>query len=399
MPTGSFNANKKRYLCTKLAPLKKRKNEEAYLKINGIEINIDRKRYRQNYYESYADYLKQNIEHEYVSEHEIKIRRTIFEKDIDRFLAATNYLDTTDNNNLSSRYKIEIDMVVNAATEYKFGRYCVVELSTTVKLPAFFGMQREKTYITRSCIGFDDSNQDEANNTGLIANALENTLINLLEDASLKEKFVNPEEAMNKLLSKEEELVLENKLNGPSNIENATNAVVTILQKNWHGSGCIVSNNCYVITNYHVTGADTSEIYAIFTSGTKRRCRFIRGNYSSDLALLKIDTTISIPLKINTNKAIGVGADVYAIGTPRDINLGQTITKGIISAKRVMDGKIYIQSDASVNEGNSGGALINKEGELIGIVNSKLIGVGVEGVSFAIPAFYIEEALKVKIRN
>jgi serine protease Do len=144
---------------------------------------------------------------------------------------------------------------------------------------------------------------------------------------------------------------------------------------------------------------DTSDINILFNSGVKKRCRYIRGNPTYDLSLLKVDTIISNPLKVNKQTEIKIGSDVYAIGTPKDIRLGQTISKGIISAKRLLDERIYIQSDVSVNKGNSGGALTNKEGELIGIVNAKLMGYGVEGVGFAIPAYYIEAALKVKIEN
>ena len=97
--------------------------------------------------------------------------------------------------------------------------------------------------------------------------------------------------------------------------------------------------------------------------------------------------------------AIGIGTDVFTIGTPKDINLGQSVTKGIISGKRNVDGRNYYQSDASTNFGNSGGALINKDGELIGIINAKLTGKNVEGVSFAIPVYYLEEALKLIIKQ
>ena len=116
-----------------------------------------------------------------------------------------------------------------------------------------------------------------------------------------------------------------------------------------------------------------------------------------NLALLKTDTTITAPLKLGVASPVTIGTDVFAIGTPKDIRLGQTVTKGIISAKRTIEGRSYIQSDVSVNRGNSGGALTNSKGELLGVVNSKMVGMGVEGLSFAIPVSYIEEALKIKL--
>ena len=147
----------------------------------------------------------------------------------------------------------------------------------------------------------------------------------------------------------------------------------------------------YIITNFHVTGADTSQIFALFNSGSKKM-PFVRGNPSYDLALLKADTTINAPLKLAISSTVSIGADV-SLSAPKDVRLGQTVTKGIISAKKNNRRPTFIQSDVSVNRGNSGGAPTNSKGELLGIVNSKMVGMGVEGLSFAIPVNYIEEAL------
>jgi len=79
--------------------------------------------------------------------------------------------------------------------------------------------------------------------------------------------------------------------------------------------------------------------------------------------------------------------------------LSQTITKGIIySIRKQANGSRIMQTDASINLGNSGGPLIDKEGNLLGIVNAKLVGVGVEGISFAIPADEIAKCLVIKIK-
>jgi len=86
---------------------------------------------------------------------------------------------------------------------------------------------------------------------------------------------------------------------------------------------------------------------------------------------------------------------VYAIGTPSDIELGQTLSKGIISGKRLFNQKQYIQTDVSINSGNSGGALIDPQGNLLGIISAKIVGVGIEGLGFAIPIKYINESLVV----
>ncbi|KAF5051673.1 Trypsin-like peptidase domain protein [anaerobic digester metagenome] len=179
------------------------------------------------------------------------------------------------------------------------------------------------------------------------------------------------------------------------NKQDAIKAVVTIKKDKAHGSGCIISKDGYIISNLHVTGDDESKLKVLLGTGEELPCKIIRSNPRFDLALLKIDPVDVKPLHIVVSKEIEIGEDVYAIGTPADIELGQSITKGIISGKRKNDDQVFIQTDVSVNPGNSGGALINEKGELLGIINAKLFGQGIEGIGFAIPAYIIEEALKI----
>jgi serine protease Do len=123
-------------------------------------------------------------------------------------------------------------------------------------------------------------------------------------------------------------------------------------------------------------------------------------NKKRDVALLKVVGNGYRALPINLDDNINkVGADVIAIGTPQDISLGQSVTKGIISGKRVFEDLQYIQTDVSINSGNSGGALINNNGEVIGIIVSKLIGSGVEGLGFAIPINSALQDLNIQINK
>jgi serine protease Do len=103
-----------------------------------------------------------------------------------------------------------------------------------------------------------------------------------------------------------------------------------------------------------------------------------------------------VPFAIDLSEGIPVGDEVYAIGTPFDVELGATLTKGIISGRRKDGNRTLIQSDVSISPGNSGGALVDAQGTLIGIVNQKIFGMGVEGIGFAIPAHYLEDALGLK---
>jgi serine protease Do len=106
---------------------------------------------------------------------------------------------------------------------------------------------------------------------------------------------------------------------------------------------------------------------------------------------------LTFAFKINDKARVELADKVYVLGTPADITLGQTISSGIISAQRNFFGRDYYQTDARLNGGNSGGALMNESGELIGVVCSKISGLGIEGVGFVIPAKYIFERLKIDV--
>ncbi len=174
-------------------------------------------------------------------------------------------------------------------------------------------------------------------------------------------------------------------------------SVLTLKRKIGHGSGCIVSPDGYLVTNAHVV-RQKDTIQVIFNDQTRSKARVIRRSSVSDLALLKMDTTGLRPLRIAEGSHVPIGKKAYSIGTPKNLDLGQSLTKGIISGKREFNELSYIQTDVSMNPGNSGGALLNEEGELIGITNAKLKGEDVEGIGFAIPLSAVKKYLKLELK-
>ena len=156
------------------------------------------------------------------------------------------------------------------------------------------------------------------------------------------------------------------------------------------GSGVIVTSDGYILTNNHVVdGAD--DIKVDLTDGRTMTAKVVGTDTASDLALLKVTATDLHPLAFGNSDSVQVGDVVLAVGNP--LGVGQTVTMGIISAKgraTENDNKTYedfLQTDAPINHGNSGGALVNTKGELVGI-NSQIASVsdGNIGIGFAIPA-------------
>ena len=154
------------------------------------------------------------------------------------------------------------------------------------------------------------------------------------------------------------------------------------------GSGVIISSNGYVLTNNHVID-EADRIRVLLADGRERLATVIGSDAPTDLAVLKIDLDNLTPAIFANPKTIRIGDIVLAIGNPYGI--GQTVTQGIISATgrhglQINTYEKYIQTDAAINTGNSGGALVNAYGELIGI-NSGLYSKtgGSNGIGFAIP--------------
>ena len=165
------------------------------------------------------------------------------------------------------------------------------------------------------------------------------------------------------------------------------------------GSGVIVSPDGLIITNYHVI-EDASEIEVTSNKNKTYKAEIIGSDPATDLAVLKIKTNESLPfIPFGDSELARVGEWVLAVGNP--FNLNSTVTAGIISAKsrdlndRDSKNQSFIQTDAAVNMGNSGGALVNTNGELIGI-NTAISSItgGFVGYSFAVPSNIVRKVFE-----
>ena len=164
------------------------------------------------------------------------------------------------------------------------------------------------------------------------------------------------------------------------------------------GSGIVISEDGYIVTNNHVISSESSSYYAITeATGIKVNLYNDKETYEAtvigtdaytDLAVLKIEKTGLTPAVIGNSDNVKVGEFVMAVGNP--LGMEYSVTSGIVSAiNREVESEgstfVAIQTDAAINSGNSGGALVNTQGELIGINTMKLAGTGIEGIGFAIP--------------
>lgn len=228
---------------------------------------------------------------------------------------------------------------------------------------------------------------------------LKETLLDLVEETLFDEKVRNSaknlEAQLNQKINNWEMLSLKSCPATPHTFKRTPHAVVTIFNDKRQGSGIILGENGYIVTNQHILGIDDT-VKVITHEGAELHASVIRANPYYDLALLKCDTRFKTGLAIDENKYLNFGDVAYTVGTPVHKALKGSVSKGIITGSRKIDDLSFYQTNASVNGGNSGGPLVDQNGELIGVVNAKLIGYGVKKMGFAIPNQMIKKALKVE---
>ena len=168
------------------------------------------------------------------------------------------------------------------------------------------------------------------------------------------------------------------------------------------GTGVIVSDNGYIVTNWHLAGNKYSSCYVTLEDGTVYNGNTVWADSDLDLAIVKIATKGLKYMALGDSEHIRVGDEVYAIGNPIGIEFQRTVTSGIISGLnrtiKIEEKNTYsymedlIQTDASINQGNSGGPLINRKGEVIGINSVKIESA--EGIGFAVPINIIKPIIE-----
>lgn len=171
---------------------------------------------------------------------------------------------------------------------------------------------------------------------------------------------------------------------GPRPLSDAAGSVVTLLTGSGTGSGVLVSDDGYVMTNAHVVG-DEKQIRVRWSDGIETVADVIRSSKVRDIALVKTNPRERSPLAIKRG-AVTPGQKVLAIGSPRGKEFQGTVSSGVVSATRVFDGLRYIQIDVSVSFGSSGGALLDESGSLIGFTDLGITNAGMPaGLNLSIP--------------
>ncbi len=169
------------------------------------------------------------------------------------------------------------------------------------------------------------------------------------------------------------------------------------------GSGVIYKSDGYIVTNHHVIEG-AKEILVQLSDGRELPAKLLGSDSITDLAVIKVEAKDLPYVTFGDSDAIMVGETAIAIGNPLGLELRGTVTAGVISALnrtvKIGDSDIpLIQTDAAINPGNSGGALVNADGEVIGINSRKVAAGGIEGLGFAVPSNIVKTVVRDLEKN
>jgi S1-C subfamily serine protease len=183
-------------------------------------------------------------------------------------------------------------------------------------------------------------------------------------------------------------------------VEHVRNAVVTIPIGSGHGSGVLISTAGLVLTNAHVVGEGSGMVTVELATGRRVVGEVVRFNRDVDVALIRLEKDRYLAAPVGTATGLRVGDPVFAIGAPLDARLSRTVTRGIVSGFREVEGQRLIQSDVTVHRGNSGGPVLDGAGRVVGVVSSGIVagGVGV-GLNFFIPIDEVWRVLGLQVQR
>lgn len=185
----------------------------------------------------------------------------------------------------------------------------------------------------------------------------------------------------------------------PASSEQVLDATVLVQTSGGFGSGFVLGADGFVVTAAHVVPGASATVK--LRDGREFPATVIRNERRLDIALLRLALPegVTLPCLPSKLEPVPVGSDVYAIGSPASRELSFSLARGIVSGVRLLDGVQYLQTDAAVNRGNSGGPLVTASGEAAAIVSYKLVGASVEGIAFGVPLGPGLNAIGVSLGN
>ena len=390
----------KSFTLPKLEPLPEADDAAPPVWIEGVHIDIAPGKHVTEHYRNRNAYYANRLAFTFSNEEAFEMPYTNLDEDALERLWEQGYQGP----NGGSLFTMEDEMVLEAAIvgvqERQIGNLAQYTVHSQWWVYNPYGLASDTVeYFTRTTWGFASGVESPFDRQAL-ADAVVKVCFDAAENPKLRQDATRKDTLEAQWKADWEPIVID-AVSAPSGkLASALSSVVTIEDETGHGSGCVLSSDGFILTNHHVV-LDTQLVHTVhFHDGTSLEAKIVRYHPLYDLALLKVDTTGLVPFQTDLRlETVEIGDDVFAMGTPYDVDLGASVTRGIVSAIRKDGKRNLIQTDVSISPGNSGGALVRGDGTLIGVVNEKIMELGVEGIGFAIPLHFIEDALMVRYRE
>lgn len=383
---------KKSYVLPALVPMPTCESDTSNLLIEGFHMRIDSANHQWSFYKNMRDFESRQSDYTRKTEEAIELEYSNLDEEMTEILIQQGFQQDENSKLFEVGGAVKMAGALTHVNEHRVAGVVRYDVQSDWWMFNPYKMATDTLKLTATSI-WGPYDPTEGLDRSLISDALIHSLFDAMESPVIQESWVSEEEWAQLWKQDWSSIPIPQVFNTKQKVAQAIPSVVTIDAEDGHGSGCIISSDGWIVTNHHVI-SDTSLSYEVyFEDGSQKKAQIERWEPQFDLALLKVDTAGLVPFAIDFSVGIPVGEEVYAIGTPFDVELGATLTKGIVSGRRKDGNRMLIQTDVSISPGNSGGALVDENGVLIGIVNQKIFGMGVEGIGFAIPSHYLEEAL------
>jgi S1-C subfamily serine protease len=265
------------------------------------------------------------------------------------------------------------DLEIGAVIKGVDASYCNNVLNTSGKVTldvewqVYSNLKRE----TVATIETHEAAQDKALKSGakrsLGQQAFAANVRALLSDTNFRQVVLGPDSPAKSATGPAAPIKIVGVGKGPTKIPDATGSVVAIFSGDAFGSGVLISSDGLLLTNHHVVGS-AKTVKVRWSDGFETVGEVLRSDKRRDVALVKTETHGRQPLALDRTVPTP-GTTVFAIGSPLDPALQSTVTRGVVSARRVVDGFSFIQADVPVTHGNSGGPLLTEAGVVVGLTD------------------------------
>lgn len=383
-----------------LKKLPTRTETQKPLSLSKIEWNLAGKDHEETYYRDVEDYEENDPKKTIKSARDYKTRMDRIFSGLQSQLGEQGYRDTASKVYASAFEPYSISAEIIRLNENYLGPLVTYDLGVRWKLTNNITDEEVHSAVLNSKTqwGYNALKAWDQSES-MYFDAMSRTMFDFVKSWPVTNFLLDDEDALASLYYNWGKMAIKNRKKVARNLKEAKQAVVSLSVENGHGSAFFISDDGLLISNYHIIkNENLDSLFIEFPNGKRYKAEVVRSNPVHDLILLKADVEPKFILRPGSRQTFQPGDKVYAIGTPENLDLIQTITKGVISHERTAYKRSIIQSDVSINAGHSGGALLDENANLIGVLNAKWTGLGVEGISFAQPAFYIRESLKLSFQ-